>query len=141
MGDGKVIEQYPDPAEQRRLIAQGRNAMPAFSGSLSSAESDAVVRYARGVVTALVDGTARPPAHGDIHTSSVEVSMLATISSSTLSGVDGHPVSVEVHVADGLPGFSIVAASQATTVDVLAAVGELAGRGLIVDDGGKVRRA
>ena len=35
----------------------------------------------------------------------------------------------------------IVAASQATTVDVLAAVGELAGRGLIVDDGGKVRRA
>ena len=67
--------------------------------------------------------------------------MLATISSSTLSGVDGHPVSVEVHVADGLPGFSIVAASQATTVDVLAAVGELAGRGLIVDDGGEVRRA
>ncbi|MEM9467647.1 MAG: YifB family Mg chelatase-like AAA ATPase [Actinomycetota bacterium] len=34
--------------------------------------------------------------------------MLATIASATLLGVDGHRVSVEVHVADGLPGFSIV---------------------------------
>ena len=40
--------------------------------------------------------------------------MLATISSSTLSGVDGHPVSVEVHVADGLPGFSIVGLPDAS---------------------------
>ena len=51
LADGKVIEQYPDPAEQRRLIAQGRNAMPAFSGSLSSAELDAVVRYTREVLS------------------------------------------------------------------------------------------
>jgi len=34
--------------------------------------------------------------------------MLATISSSTLSGVDGRSVRVEVHVTDGLPGFTIV---------------------------------
>ena len=34
--------------------------------------------------------------------------MLATIASSTLTGVDGCPVRVEVHVANGLPGFSLV---------------------------------
>lgn len=34
--------------------------------------------------------------------------MLATIASATVAGVDGHPVEVEVHVADGLPCFSIV---------------------------------
>ncbi len=34
--------------------------------------------------------------------------MLATVPSSTLSGVDGRSVSVEVHVADGLPSFTIV---------------------------------
>jgi magnesium chelatase family protein len=35
--------------------------------------------------------------------------MLACISSAILHGVEGSPVSVEVHVADGaLPGFSIV---------------------------------
>ncbi len=35
--------------------------------------------------------------------------MLATVSSATLVGVDGHPVSVEVHVSNGLPGFRVVA--------------------------------
>ena len=34
--------------------------------------------------------------------------MLATIPSATLLGVDGHPVTVEVHVAVGLPSFTIV---------------------------------
>jgi magnesium chelatase family protein len=34
--------------------------------------------------------------------------MLATVSSATLVGVDGHPVSVEVHVSNGLPGFRVV---------------------------------
>jgi magnesium chelatase family protein len=34
--------------------------------------------------------------------------MLATVSSATLVGVDGFPVSVEVHVSNGLPGFRIV---------------------------------
>lgn len=40
--------------------------------------------------------------------------MLATIASATVLGVDGHPVSVEVHVADGLPGFSIVGLPDAS---------------------------
>jgi len=34
--------------------------------------------------------------------------MLASISSATLHGVDGRPVSVEVHVSSGLPGFTVV---------------------------------
>jgi len=40
--------------------------------------------------------------------------MLATIVSSTLVGVDAVPVAVEVHVADGLPSFSIVGLPDAT---------------------------
>ena len=40
--------------------------------------------------------------------------MLATIASATVAGVDGRPVSVEVHVADGLPGFSIVGLPDAS---------------------------
>jgi magnesium chelatase family protein len=34
--------------------------------------------------------------------------VLASIDSATLSGAVGHPVSVEVHVSNGLPGFTIV---------------------------------
>jgi magnesium chelatase family protein len=34
--------------------------------------------------------------------------MLAAVPSATLLGVDGHPVSVEVHVSAGLPGFTVV---------------------------------
>jgi magnesium chelatase family protein len=34
--------------------------------------------------------------------------MLACISSATLHGVEGKPVSVEVHVSNGLPGFTVV---------------------------------
>jgi magnesium chelatase family protein len=34
--------------------------------------------------------------------------MLATVASATLNGAVGHPVSVEIHVSNGLPGFTIV---------------------------------
>jgi magnesium chelatase family protein len=34
--------------------------------------------------------------------------MIANLSSATLLGVEGHPVSIEVHVANGLPQFTIV---------------------------------
>ena len=34
--------------------------------------------------------------------------MIASIPSAVLSGVDGRPVRVEVHVANGLPGFTVV---------------------------------
>jgi magnesium chelatase family protein len=34
--------------------------------------------------------------------------MLATVQSSCLYGIDGSPVSVEVHISNGFPGFSVV---------------------------------
>ena len=34
--------------------------------------------------------------------------MLAAVASTTLNGAVGRPVSVEVHVSNGLPGFTIV---------------------------------
>lgn len=40
--------------------------------------------------------------------------MIATIPSATLTGVDGRPVTVEVHVSNGLPCFSIVGLPDAT---------------------------
>ncbi len=43
-----------------------------------------------------------------------ETTMLATVRSATLSGIVGHPVQVEVHVASGLPGFTIVGLPDAS---------------------------
>jgi magnesium chelatase family protein len=40
--------------------------------------------------------------------------MLATIASATLSGVDGVPVTVEVHVGQGLPSFTVVGLPDAS---------------------------
>jgi len=40
--------------------------------------------------------------------------LLATVSSATLVGVDGHPVVVEVHVSNGLPGFRVVGLPDAS---------------------------
>jgi magnesium chelatase family protein len=40
--------------------------------------------------------------------------MLATVSSATLLGVDGHSVSVEVHVSNGLPSFTVVGLPDAS---------------------------
>jgi len=37
-----------------------------------------------------------------------EVTVIATIPSATLLGVEGRPVTVEVHLARGLPGFTVV---------------------------------
>ena len=34
--------------------------------------------------------------------------MLAIVPSATLLGVEGRPVAVEVHVSNGLPGFTVV---------------------------------
>ena len=40
--------------------------------------------------------------------------MLATIASSVVQGVDGHPISVEVHVSNGLPGYTLVGLPDAS---------------------------
>src|SRR3954468_12866153 len=37
-----------------------------------------------------------------------EVAVLAAVSSATLTGVDGQPVTVEVHVSSGLPAYQVV---------------------------------
>lgn len=50
LADGEVVAQYPDPADQRAIVADGRNAMPSFVGSLSTEQLDAVVRYTREVL-------------------------------------------------------------------------------------------
>ena len=40
--------------------------------------------------------------------------MLATLGTATMCGVAGHPVTVEAHVSDGLPGYSIVGLPDTT---------------------------
>ncbi len=40
--------------------------------------------------------------------------MLATIATSVVQGVDGHPVSVEVHVSNGLPSYTLVGLPDAS---------------------------
>ena len=40
--------------------------------------------------------------------------MLATVPSATLIGVNGQPVSVEVHVSNGIPCFSVVGLPDAS---------------------------
>ena len=40
--------------------------------------------------------------------------MLATVSSATLHGIRGRPITVEVHVGAGLPGFTVVGLPDAS---------------------------
>jgi magnesium chelatase family protein len=40
--------------------------------------------------------------------------MLATVASATLVGVDGIPVTIEAHVGNGLPGFTVVGLPDAS---------------------------
>src|SRR6187455_517764 len=40
--------------------------------------------------------------------------MLATLGTATMCGVSGHPVTVEAHVSDGLPAYSIVGLPDTT---------------------------
>jgi mono/diheme cytochrome c family protein len=50
LSGGKVGEKFPDPAEQKQMISEGRAGMPAFAGELSDSEIEAVVRYTREVL-------------------------------------------------------------------------------------------
>lgn len=47
LNEGIVVAEYPDPADQFAIIANGNNQMPAFTGKLSDEEIDAVVRFTR----------------------------------------------------------------------------------------------
>ena len=50
LSDGRANELYPEVADMEQVIAEGRNAMPAFGGSLTPEEIDAVTRYVREVL-------------------------------------------------------------------------------------------
>lgn len=45
IGAGKMAARYPRLADHRAVVATGRRLMPSFTGILSAAEIDAVVRY------------------------------------------------------------------------------------------------
>lgn len=47
LASGAVVRKYPDPADQRAVVANGRGNMPKWSSILSAEEIDAVVRYTR----------------------------------------------------------------------------------------------
>lgn len=50
LSEGKVLEAFPDIADQIAVIADGRSSMPAFSGRLSQEELEAVARFTREVL-------------------------------------------------------------------------------------------
>ncbi|MDY7101631.1 MAG: cytochrome c [Actinomycetota bacterium] len=50
LGDGAVVDNFPDAAGQRAVIVEGVGGMPSFGDRLSDDEIDAVVRYTREVL-------------------------------------------------------------------------------------------
>ena len=50
LSDGRAVEAYPDAAEMQAVISEGRSAMPAFGGSLTPEEIEAVTAYVREVL-------------------------------------------------------------------------------------------
>lgn len=47
LGDGAVAENYPDIEDQLAVIREGRNGMPAWEGTLSPEEIEAVAMFER----------------------------------------------------------------------------------------------
>ena len=47
LADGRVVKRYPNPDDHRKVVVEGRGAMPAWGLHLSDEEIDAVVRYER----------------------------------------------------------------------------------------------
>jgi mono/diheme cytochrome c family protein len=47
LSDGKVVEEYPDAADEVAVVTNGRNGMPGFEGDLSAQEIADVVEYTR----------------------------------------------------------------------------------------------
>ncbi len=47
LSGGRMVEEYPDIADQIAVIVDGRGAMPSFADTLSSEEIEIVARYER----------------------------------------------------------------------------------------------
>lgn len=47
--DGAVAEKYPDVADQKEIVVNGKGGMPSWEGTLSDAEIDAVIEYERSL--------------------------------------------------------------------------------------------
>lgn len=47
LGDGAVVEKFPDIEAQMAVIADGRNAMPGFGSTLSAEQIEAVATFER----------------------------------------------------------------------------------------------
>ncbi len=47
LGDGAVVSTFPDAADHRAVVVEGRNTMPAWGKTLSAQEIDSVVRFQR----------------------------------------------------------------------------------------------
>lgn len=50
LGGGAVVDSYPDADDHRAIVADGLGSMPAWKGTLSDDEIDAVVAYEREVL-------------------------------------------------------------------------------------------
>ena len=47
LAGGRVVDAFPDEADQIAFVTEGQDGMPAFGGRLSPADIAAVVRYTR----------------------------------------------------------------------------------------------
>jgi mono/diheme cytochrome c family protein len=47
LAGGAVVRDFPNPADQIRLVENGRDGMPSFQGGLTAAEIRQVVAYTR----------------------------------------------------------------------------------------------
>lgn len=50
LAGGRVVAQFPDPADQIAVVTNGRGGMPAWGGKLTDEEIAAVVEYTRTVL-------------------------------------------------------------------------------------------
>jgi mono/diheme cytochrome c family protein len=53
LNGGRLTERLSDPAEQRAIVVDGRDEMPAFREKLTAEEIDAVVRFTREIIASI----------------------------------------------------------------------------------------
>ena len=91
------------PARVRWLVACARRSEPA-AGAGAAARQPCDTHRLRCPLPLV----APAPSASRCRSFVLEAAVLAIVSSATLLGAQGRPVRVEVHVANGLPGFTIV---------------------------------